>query len=54
MVVLIWPGDLMLIQKNDKTAILSLKFMSFIRIKSSGAIFGTFVCQFHISPALSE
>ena len=28
--------------------------MPFIGNKCSGAIFGTFVCRFHVSPALSE
>jgi hypothetical protein len=46
---LIW-----LIKKNDKIAILSQKFMPFIGNKSSSTIFDTFVCRFHILPALSE
>ena len=46
---LIW-----LIQKKDKINILSLQFMPLVGNKSSGAIFGTFICRFHISPSLSE
>ena len=32
---------------------LSLQFMPLIENKSAGAIFGTFICRFHISTALS-
>ena len=41
-------------QKNDKINILTLQFTPLIGNKSSGAIFGTFICRFHISTALSE
>ena len=41
-------------QKNEKINILTLKFMPLMGNKSSGAIFGTFICRFHISTALSE
>ena len=54
LLVLAWNKLIWLIQKNDKIAILSLQFMPLLGNKSSGAIFGTFVRRFHISPALSE
>ena len=41
-------------QKNDKIDILTLQFMSLKGYKSSDAIFGTFICRFHNSTALSE
>ena len=40
--------------ENQKINVLTLKFMSRMWGKSSGANFGTFICQFHISTALSE
>ena len=30
------------------------KFMPLMENKIAGAIFGTFICRFHISPLLSE
>ena len=41
-------------QKNYNINILTLKFMSLIGNKSSGTIFGSHACRFHISTALSE
>ena len=40
--------------ENDKINILTLQFTPLIGNKSSGAIFGTFICRFYISTALSE
>jgi hypothetical protein len=37
-----------------ENVILLLQFMFFTGNKSPKTIFGTFICQFHISPALSE
>ena len=40
--------------ENEKINILPLQFFPLMGNKSSGAIFGTFICQFLILTALSE
>ena len=52
--VLAFNRLILLTQKNVKINILLLQLMLPTGIKSPRAIFGTFICRFHISPALSE
>ena len=40
--------------KNEKISVFSIKIMLLMGNKSEGAIFGTFICRFHILTALSE